>query len=288
MIEEQLKFFLDNNFNDEDKFSLIKANGLSAIMENYYSEYPLSEFARNMKSNNRVIHIVKQGQMVKLIKDFNHNDISVLYFKGEVLQSLLFENVDVRPAGDIDIYVVPDKFNTAMSVLKENGFVFRNSNTINNNHHVQYVKGHIKLELHKNLFNPFTKINETIFFDHLIPYQCKGYSCLTFDKTATILHLFYHLYMDTLLSQRSFDSNMKNNAYMAKRFLFILPAGEIAPECLTRYTCCRLPDTSGHFHRAYCCQYLRRKWTDVPPRPYRWYTGYGRWPRFLPCSRASG
>lgn len=220
MIEEQLKFFLDNAFNDEDKFSLINANGLSAIMANYYSEYPLSESAKNMKSNNHVIHIVKQGQMVKLIKDFNHNDISVLYFKGDVLQSLLFEDVDVRPAGDIDIYVVPDKFNTAMSVLKENGFVFRNSNTINNNHHVQYVKGHIKLELHKNLFNPFTKINETIFFDHLIPYQSKGYRCLTFDKTATILHLFYHLYMDTLLSEHSFDSNMKNNAYMAKRFLF--------------------------------------------------------------------
>ncbi len=220
MIEEQLKFFLDNNFNDEDKFSLIKANGLSAIMASYYSDYPLSEFAKNMKSNNRVIHIVKQGQMVKLIKDFNRNDISVLYFKGEVLQSLLFENVDLRPAGDIDIYVVPDKFNTAMSVLKENGFVFRNSNTINNNHHVQYVKGHIKLELHKNLFNPFTKINETIFFDHLIPYQCKGYSCLTFDKTATILHLFYHLYMDTLLSKCNFDSIMKNNASIAKRFLF--------------------------------------------------------------------
>lgn len=220
MIEEQLKFFLDNNFNDEDKFSLIKANGLSAIMASYYSDYPLSEFAKNMKSNNRVIHIVKQGQMVKLIKDFNHNDISVLYFKGEVLQSLLFENVDLRPAGDIDIYVVPDKFNTAMSVLKENGFVFKNSNTINNNHHVQYVKGHVKLELHKNLFNPFTKINETIFFDHLIPYQSKGYNCLTFDNTATILHLFYHLYMDTLLSKRNFDSIMKNNVSMANRFLF--------------------------------------------------------------------
>ena len=220
MIEEQLKFFLDNNFNDEDKFSLIKANGLSAIMENYYSEYPLSELAKNMKSNNRVIHIVKQGQMVKLIKDFNQNDISVLYFKGEVLQSLLFENVDVRPAGDIDIYVVPDKFNTAMSVLKEYGFVFRNSNTINNNHHVQYVKGHIKLELHKNLFNPFTKINETIFFDHLVSYQYKGYNCLVLDETATILHLLYHLYMDAMSSPHKFDSIMKNNASMALRFLF--------------------------------------------------------------------
>ncbi len=220
MIEKHLKLFLDNNFNDENKFSLIKSNGLSAIMESYYSDYPLSEFAKNMKSNNRVIHIVKQGQMAKLVKDFDNNDISVLYFKGEVLQSTLFENADLRPAGDIDIYVAPDKFNTAMSVLKENGFVFKNSNTINNNHHIQYVKGHIKLELHKNLFNPFTKINETIFFDHLIPYQCKGYNCLTFDETATILHLFYHLYMDTLLSKRNFDSIMKNNVSMAQRFLF--------------------------------------------------------------------
>lgn len=220
MIEEQLKLFLDNKFKDEDKFSLIKTNGLSAIMANYYRDYSLSEFAKKMKSNNRVIHIVKQQQMAKLVKDFTHNDISVLYFKGEVLQSLLFENIDLRPAGDIDIYVVPDKFNTAMSVLRENGFVFRNSNTINNNHHIQYVKGYIKLELHRNIFNPFTKINETIFFDHLVSYQCKEYNCLTFDKTATILHLFYHLYMDTLLSKHNFDTIMENNISMAKRFLF--------------------------------------------------------------------
>jgi hypothetical protein len=220
MIEEQLKLFLDNNFNDEEKFSLIKANGLSAIMADYYSEYPLSEFAKKMKSNNRVIHIVKKGQMAKLIKDFDHDGISVLYFKGDVLQSLLFGNVDLRPAGDIDIYVTPAKFNTAMSILKDNGFIFRDCNTINNNHHVQYVKGHIKLELHKNLFNPFTKINETVFFDHLVPYKCKEYNCLTFDNTATILHLFYHLYMDTLLDKRNFDPIMKNNLSMAKRFLF--------------------------------------------------------------------
>ncbi len=220
MIEEQLKLFLDNNFNDEDKFSLIKANDLSAIMESYYSDYPLSEFARNMKSNNRVIHIVKQRQMAKLINDLKHSNVSVLYFKGDVLQNFLFENVDLRPAGDIDIYVVPNDLNTAMSVIKENGFVFRSSNTINDNHHVQYIKGHIKLELHKKLFNPFTKINEKIFFDHLIPYQCKEYNCLTFDETATILHLFYHLYMDMLLYNQNFDSTIKNNVSLTKRFLF--------------------------------------------------------------------
>lgn len=220
MIEEQLKFFLDKNFSNEEKFALIKENGLSAIMESYYIDYPLSEFAKNMKSNNRVIHIVKQRQMIKLINDFNRDNISVLYFKGEVLQNALFECVDLRPAGDIDIYVAPDKFDTAMSILKENGFIFRDSNTINNKHHIQYVKGHIKLELHRNLFNPRTKINETIFFNHLMQYRCKEYSCLAFDETATVLHLFYHLYMDTLLSKRNFDPIMKNNVSIAKRFLF--------------------------------------------------------------------
>ncbi len=220
MVEEQLKFFLDNNFNDEDKFSIIKANDLSAVMENYYSDYPLSEFAKNMKSNNHVINIVKQRQMVKLVENFNRKNISVLYFKGEILQNILFENADLRPAGDIDIYVVPNKFDTAMSILKENGFIFKNSNTINNNHHIQYVKGHIKLELHKSIFNPSLKLNETIFFNHTVPYLYKGYSCLTFDETATVLHLLYHLYMDTLLSEHNFDSIMKNNISMAKRFLF--------------------------------------------------------------------
>lgn len=83
MIEDQLKIFLDNNFNDEDKFALIKANDLTVIMESYYSCYPLCVAAKNMKSNNRVIGIVKQGQMIKLIKAFNQKNIPVVYFKGD-------------------------------------------------------------------------------------------------------------------------------------------------------------------------------------------------------------
>ena len=119
-----------------------------------------------------------------------------------------------------------------------------------------------------------------------VRHMCAQYMPEGLDNTGAACHIF------TVLPQSAGscikESQDSISGILAKRFLFILPAGEIAPECLTRYTCCRLPETSGRFHRAYCCQYLRRKWTDVPPRPYRWYTGYGRWPRFLPCSRASG
>jgi hypothetical protein len=226
MIEEQLKYFLDSNFNDESKFSIIKANGLSAIMESYYIDYPLSEYAKNMKSNNHVIQIAKQKQMVNILSRFNFHHVSALYFKGEVLQKSLYEDIDLRPAGDIDIYVAPEQFHTAMSVLKENGFSFRYGNTINNDHHVQYVKGHINLELHKNLFTPFIRIDEAIFFNHLVPYKYKDSECVIFDETATILHLLYHLYMDTLLAHCRFDPIMRNNAGIANRFL--LRAYEIA------------------------------------------------------------
>lgn len=220
MIENQLKIFLDNNFNDDEKFALIRGNGLTAIMEKYYSVYPLRELANQMKNNNRVIDIVKQGQMIRLFRDFNCNNVPVLYFKGEILQKMLYKDITLRPAGDIDIYVSPDRFDVALSVLYNNGFVFRYTDTLYNNHHVQYDKGHMKLELHRNLFNPFTHINETYFFNHLVSYPYNDYDCFIFDETAMILHLFYHLYMDVILSNHVFVSNMKNNIDMATRFIF--------------------------------------------------------------------
>ncbi len=222
IIEHQLKLFLDTNFDEEYKFTLIKENYLSAIMENQYdiNSYPLLDHSKNMKSNNHVINAIKHNYVSNIIKDFNSQNIPVLYFKGEILQTQLFQNPDLRPVGDIDLYVFPNEFSHAMSLLQKHGFVFKNDNSIYHKHHIQYVKGHIKLELHKHIFNPFINIREDVFFKHLIPYEYENYMCLTFDSTTTILHLLYHLYMDTILKKDKFDLVLKNNVNMALRFLF--------------------------------------------------------------------
>ena len=134
----------------------------------------------------------------------------------------MYDDLDLRPAGDIDIYVIPNKFNSAMSILKKHGFVFRNSDTINNNHHVQYIKGHIELELHKKLFNPFIKIDETYLQNNICSFILFNQNILTFNITATFLHLIYHLYMDTyLVFYKSLYYTLLNKPIpKAQRFLF--------------------------------------------------------------------
>lgn len=221
MVGEQLRAYLDNNFSTSDKFELIKANDLVAIMEKYYCDYPLSAFARSVKSSNHVIRMVKHRYMIELIKDFNYNHITILYFKGEVLQAQLYDDLDLRSPGDIDIYVASNRFIDAMSILEDHGFLLDDNNVISKDHHSQYKKGHIKLELHKNLFNPFTRIDETYLRTNTHHCRLGDEEVLTFSTTATLLHLIYHLYMDYYLACESlYQTLVKKSIPKAKRFLY--------------------------------------------------------------------
>ncbi len=214
--EFMIREYLDNNFKEDEKFLLIKRNGLTAIMENYYENYPLHDLAGRMKNDNRVIQIVKQDYMLRLFADFKDSNISVLYFKGEILQEALYKNIYLRPAGDIDIYVWPDTFDRSKELINKQGYTCIKKVR----HHTQYIKGHISLELHRYLFHPAVELDESFFFDHLSLKDYKGYRHYIFDHTAELLYLFYHLYMHVLLDARTYDHIIGNSVNMAERFLF--------------------------------------------------------------------
>ena len=220
MIEKRFKEFVEANFDEEDQYTLIWANDIAAIMEDFFPKLPIKELSRQIKISNRVKQIVNRRYMNDLLREFNESKVHVVWFKGELLQNALYMDHIIRPVGDIDVYIKPEQFEQGMSLLKSNGFVFFDSEADKNVHHIRFIKGHVKLELHKKFLNPFTSIDEKFFHDHLKEISFQDNFCLGFDHSATFLHLLYHVYMDTLLFKRTFKPILKDNVYMAERFMF--------------------------------------------------------------------
>lgn len=98
------------------------------------------------------------------------------------------------------IYISPNNFNNALKILFKLGYCLVDNTTILNKHHVSLHKDKVVVELHKNIFNPFTEIDESYLRANIRTYVLDNQNVFTFNITATLLHLIYHLYMDTYLA----------------------------------------------------------------------------------------
>lgn len=188
-MKDILKEYIIKKYGKENFEEIIKKNYLNYI----YTEEP-----HNVKLLlNKANVILLQNELIKICKKFNEQKIEYITFKGVVLSNRLYNNTYTRFFSDIDIFVFPDYFEKALNVLYDNGYNLRSPNTLNNNHHIALKNCKVILELHKSILNPFTQINESFMRDHFEFLNIANQKIPTFDITATLLHLIYHLYMDT-------------------------------------------------------------------------------------------
>ena len=218
---EKLFIYLNKNFLPEKKHEICIKNSLYTIGYDLLSDEKTLVFANEQINCNKAANLLKQRYIDKLFKNFRKCGINILYFKGEMLEKALYDNSFFRPISDVDIYCSSENFEKAKVIILEQGFSLRYNNGNNNIHHVQYKKGNIKLELHKYIFTPSVALDETYLVNHTVKYNLRGIDVCTFDCTATILHLLYHLYMDTYLASNNiyFFANKKQFG-IANRFLF--------------------------------------------------------------------
>lgn len=102
--------------------------------------------------------IVQEGY-IKLQKEitalFNASHIKHLYFKGSVLYTL-YPDPALRTRGDIDVYVDSSKFSEAKTILLQEGYTLL---SIDSQHHIEFMKNHLIVELHYMLFDDFRAIS---------------------------------------------------------------------------------------------------------------------------------
>ncbi len=191
-MKEILKNYIIDNYGAEMFQDIIQKN---------YLQYQYVEEEHNVKFLlNKANVILLQNELIRVAKKLEENDIKYIAFKGAILANRLYDNIYTRFFSDIDIFVLPEQFDKALTVLYEDGYILSYPNALSGVHHVALKKDKIVLELHRNILNPFTQIDETFLRSNLEILNLSGIDVTTFNITGTFLHLIYHLYMDTWLT----------------------------------------------------------------------------------------
>ncbi len=174
--------------------------------------------------NNKLFEVHKRAEIGRINNCLNNSGILPVFFKGSILAEQLYDKFYYRETGDIDFWVKPDDFECALNILYSLGYSLYYENGLEGEHHVVLKSTNFVVELHKNILNPFTLINEEYLIKNIKVDKLGTISLCTFSVTATLIHLLYHLYMDSW--------SVSNNFYSV----------------LTRKT---LPKTNRFFYRAY-------------------------------------
>lgn len=195
---------------------------LEEIVNKNYLNYVYTEKPHDVKFLlNKANVIALQNELIRICKIFDRENIEYITFKGVVLSNILYDNIYTRFFRDVDIYVFPQCFEKSLDVLCNNGYIIKNKKVLSNPHHVALRNGKIRVELHRRIFNPTIKIIETFLIKNLQVLTIDNQKINTFNLTSTMLHLVYHLYMDTyLLYWGLYQSLVSKEIPKAHRFLY--------------------------------------------------------------------
>lgn len=212
--------YLRNNYSICDALDLLRKNSLYYKFADKIVEQKTEEKEKKLMLN-RVLNSYNMVVACDIFSNIKKNHIEYIAFKGFVLSQILYDRPNERACGDIDFFVKPQYFDKVYLYLIEEGFSLLYENGMSNQHHAVLKKGRIGLELHRNLFNPMIGIDEDFLRKSLQLCTINNCEIKTFNLTATLLHLIYHLYMDTCLSSNNIYAINTNKSYgIANRFLY--------------------------------------------------------------------
>ncbi|KAI4449694.1 hypothetical protein C823_004223 [Eubacterium plexicaudatum ASF492] len=173
------------------------------------------------KNQNKLNYLYNQKILCSLVKELNDRKIGYIVFKGICLAEMLYDNPVDRKVGDIDLYVEYDNHCRVIKILNRLGINKENENECEYDHHIVLTNSKALIELHKNILNPCINIDETYLKNNTSVVYINKTPIVTFSLTATILHLIYHLYMDSwFLAGSLYNIYATKIVLKAGRFLY--------------------------------------------------------------------
>lgn len=222
--DDQILYYIENNYKTfDEKINFLIVNGLP------FHLYPDAENESLKKSilSNRIYELATQKEITKINKLFSQNNISAIFFKGVILSHQLYPKTFMRKVGDIDLFVLEGSFETAANILLTLGYAFAKPEKMLAEHHVVFNNDIFFVELHKSIYHPMIGIDEDFLKLSIDSIEINRERFFTFNVTATLLHLLYHLYMDTYLTVGNLY-NVFATKSLLKAGRFIYRAYEIA------------------------------------------------------------
>ncbi len=219
VIQQTYKYMQKYLYNNEYE-DFLTENHMLYIMKNYLPDICMNNFKKDILYN-RIQTSLVINEMIRINKLLKESCIDAIFFKGVILAQQLYEPIYIRNAGDIDLYVGEKSIEAAYEILVHNGYSLLDGTSICNPHHIQLVRHGMLIELHRRIITSSRniKINETYMLSHTKSIFLDRVEFKTFDETATLLHLIYHLYMHTVIDYKEITN--KNQYFVQRYNLFV-------------------------------------------------------------------
>lgn len=218
-VDNQLKEYLCSIYNKKEIIDILYKNSLFGLLGSAFVSFSNDDLKVLKKKRIDVRYL--ENALRKLCILMDKNQIEYFAFKGVVIANQLYGNNNCRQLSDIDLFVPQYDFDRAITILENEGFILKSKEELKNQHHVVLISQPVVIELHRNILTPLIKIDESYLHKNIITLDLFGYKIKTFDTTVTLVHLIYHLYMDTYLVSGNMYSLMTTKKYpQARRFLY--------------------------------------------------------------------
>ncbi len=220
--DEYIFKYLISNFSTLESIKMLRENSLYIKFADKFAK----KDNKKLIEMNRLFNSFNITAARNILGDIETMHTEYIIFKGFVLSQRLYGSPDQRIWGDIDFYVKSQYFDKVYFYLLKKGYELTYKDGLSNPHHVGLKKGGKLLELHRTIFHPKVEINEDFLrknLQHYIISDSKNttFEVTTFNETATILHLIYHLYMDTYFASFNLKSIFTSRKLpKARRFLY--------------------------------------------------------------------
>lgn len=217
-VRETLIEYLRKHYTAEQAVAVLKSNDLYYKLGEAFVPFGPAEAAHAQMTKLHLLRI-QQAAAVSL-RALDDAGVRYVVFKGMVLSKRLYGTVLGRTVGDVDVFPLPRDWERAFAVLTAQGYVPSGDGGVNDPHHVVLSNGRVTIELHRHIFAPQVGLDETYLQEHteVLPSICDNTH--TFDVTATLLHLLYHLYMDVFCAASLYPIVEEERLPVTRRFLY--------------------------------------------------------------------
>ena len=218
-VNTQIMRYLSSKYDKEKIILILHENNLFGQLGDLFITFNDNDLKKLKKEKIGVKYL--EIVLRKLCILMDKNKIRYCTFKGVVLANRLYGDNNCRQLNDLDIFVYQQDFDKALKLFKKEGAVLVSESELKNPHHAVLVIQHVFIEIHRNVLSPLIGINEDYLHNNIDYFRLLNYNFKTFSITATLLHLLYHLYMDTCLpSNNIYAISAKTSIGIANRFLY--------------------------------------------------------------------
>lgn len=191
------------------------------------SEQTRKQF-KQIRLQNMARNMLLQEELARMLKLYNKENIPVIVLKGSALLGTVYQDISLRPMGDMDILVQSDHLILAESIaLRQEYKHILNKENPKDHHHlselIQKKKG-VVLEIHHHIISnqkPFT-VNIQDFWSRSTDFNILDTPALAFSQEDTIIYLSISILSDLFSHNRAVLGRLCDISEIIREYEYLL------------------------------------------------------------------